>query len=269
MRFEAAASTAIDSLLAAPARDAAVLGVTDAAVFLAVRASAAHRRDVVAVLTSDAVRLPCAVVLPSTSAQRPLTRFAPRPNDRAVVGDGCLRWPSRTGPVVIHTVRRWPPATIEAAAAGWEAGLGVLRAKTADIDIGLPPALLASRHADRVLGLLGRGPGLTPSGDDVLAGLLLGARAFATPVDGLAEAIDAHADSRTTTLSAQLLRHALRGECVPELRELIAALPDPYRVDASLEALLRVGHTSGAALARGVLMATGGTERNDWIALRD
>jgi hypothetical protein len=150
------------------------------------------------VLTSNVVRLLGALVLPSTSKHRALTGSGAieRSRDRrrwlpAVAEPHC--------PVVIDRVRRGATPTIGSAGTGWSAGLGVLRAKTADIDIGLPLALLASRRSDRVRGLLGRG--LTPSGDDVLAGLLLGARPFAA--QGLAEAIDAHADSRTTTPSAQ------------------------------------------------------------------
>jgi Protein of unknown function (DUF2877) len=255
MGWTATASTAIEPIVAGPPRTAVVLGVTDAAVYLAVEADPGHRRDVLAILTADAVRLPCALVLGFTSAQRRLTPFGPRPGDRMAVGNGCVHWAGSAGSIVIRSVRRWTPARVEPPAAGWASGLTVLSAQIADTDIGLPPALLASSCADRAGALLGRGPGLTPSGDDVLAGLLLGAAAFGTPQDGLAEAIDADADARTTALSARLLRHAIHGDCVPELSTLIAALPDSYAVEAATAALLRVGHTSGAALARGVVMA--------------
>src|SRR5262249_13546495 len=59
--------------------------------------------------------------------------------------------------------------------------------------------------------LLGRGPGLTPAGDDVLAGLLAGRAAYGPDDRALADDICALAPSRTTALSAALLRHAARG----------------------------------------------------------
>ena len=59
-----------------------------------------------------------------------------------------------------------------------------------------------------VAALLGRGPGLTPSGDDVLAGYLLGCRAFGIAGKGVRFAVLRSAPGATTTLSAALLRQA-------------------------------------------------------------
>jgi hypothetical protein len=101
-----------------------------------------------------------------------------------------------------------------------------------------------------VLRLLGRGPGLTPLGDDLLAGLLVTLRALRAPaVEPLARAVRAHAPGRTTFVSAALLHHAARGECVPELATFLDGGP--------VEALLRVGHTSGTGLAHGALAGLG------------
>jgi hypothetical protein len=106
--------------------------------------------------------------------------------------------------------------------------------------------------ASHVLRLLGRGPGLTPLGDDVLAGLLVTLVALGAPASHrLAATVGAHAPARTTFVSAALLHHAARGECVPEL----AAVLDGGGVDA----LLRVGHASGAGLLRGVHAALAAT----------
>ncbi len=61
----------------------------------------------------------------------------------------------------------------------------------------------------------------------------------------------------TTLLSATLLDCARRGDVVPEFRRLLVDLtgPDTAGLDDSLTALLRVGHTSGAGLALGTLLA--------------
>jgi hypothetical protein len=96
------------------------------------------------------------------------------------------------------------------------------------------------------LELAGRGPGLTPDGDDLIAGyaaglaLLQGRTAEAA---ALAEA----AAIRTTSLSATLLRHAARGE-----------LPEPAHayLERGSEGELRAwGHSSGRMLLNGLQLA--------------
>jgi Protein of unknown function (DUF2877) len=89
----------------------------------------------------------------------------------------------------------------------------------------------------------------------VLAGYLAGAAAYGLPVDELRTFVCAEAPLRTTTLSAALLRHAASGEAIPQVCRLLLALDDGAGIDVALAGLLRVGHTSGAALAAGVLAA--------------
>jgi Protein of unknown function (DUF2877) len=252
LRLNAAASTAIHPALAAAPRPASVLGVVDHAVYLELAPGSGRPAEVIAVLTSDAVRLPCALVLAVSSGERPLTRIGPGPLEPAVVGNGRVQWTGPAGVVAIHSVRRWTPPVLGPAAPGAMTGLGPLRQALGGIDIGIEPMHWAQPS---VQALLGRGPGLTPSGDDLLAGLLLGARAFGRPMDELAALIDELAPGRTTALSARLLHHAGAGECVREVAALIAALPDPRRRDPAIAALLALGHTSGAALGRGLVIA--------------
>ena len=65
--------------------------------------------------------------------------------------------------------------------------------------------------------------------------------------------------ARTTALSAALLWHAARGECVDELAGLAAALTSQRcgaeQAGRAVSRLLSVGHTSGAALALGLVAA--------------
>ena len=97
--------------------------------------------------------------------------------------------------------------------------------------------------ACRLLG--GLGPGLTPSGDDALAGMLLAAR-LQRPGDeeylvSLAETVATH------EISLAFLRWAARGQSVEAVHRLLLG---DGRAGGELLAL---GHTSGADLALGLM----------------
>jgi len=109
--------------------------------------------------------------------------------------------------------------------------------------------------------LLGRGPGSTPAGDDVLAGMLAtlrvlgGAHVGATRVaDALASALRA-AVHRTSALSATLLRCADDGAVVGAARRVLEALPGDAALTGPVTALARLGHTSGHDLLTGIGIA--------------
>ena len=248
------------------------------------------RPGVVAVLTRDAVRLPCALLLPATSAELPLTSLAPPASvapltslgprsiapptaSPCLVGDGAVSWSGPRGPVVIRAVREWAPvrpphgAVVAGALATVRAGLN---GSGAEAEGGpLADAAAGGEHDAHVAvaRLLGRGPGLTPSGDDLLAGFLVGAWVFGLDVREIVAATAVLAPVRTTTLSAALLWHAARGECIDQLAAVAAVLcQQPARGQAAGERcpaeravrqLLDVGHTSGAALAAGLVLAAG------------
>ncbi len=100
--------------------------------------------------------------------------------------------------------------------------------------------------------LAGRGEGLTPAGDDVLAGYAAGLVLFQRrPRD--ARAMVEIAATRTTALSATLLRHAARGE-MPEPVHALLEDGDPLP-------LLAFGHTSGRSLLFGLALAGRETRR--------
>jgi hypothetical protein len=113
--------------------------------------------------------------------------------------------------------------------------------------LGLPvDGRLTTTHLD---GLLGRGPGLTPLGDDVLAGWLATRAAASRPDPVLASAVRRRLGV-TTLLSATLLDCALRGEVLPQLADWLAG-----PTTATTDALLAVGATSGAGLLTGAQLA--------------
>jgi hypothetical protein len=116
-------------------------------------------------------------------------------------------------------------------------------------------------HGPRALAaadsLLGLGPGLTPSGDDLLAGLLATCcwlrddpRAAA-----LGRQVVARSAGRTTALSAALLRCAAHGAAARPVVDLVDAVAGRRPLGPALRGLLAVGSTSGHDTARGVHLA--------------
>jgi hypothetical protein len=96
------------------------------------------------------------------------------------------------------------------------------------------------------LALAGRGGGLTPYGDDVLAGYAAGLVLWRGD-HAQAQAVAAAAAPRTTLLAATLLRHAARGE-LPEPAHALLEHGDPAP-------LCRFGHSSGRGLLLGLALA--------------
>jgi hypothetical protein len=114
--------------------------------------------------------------------------------------------------------------------------------------------------------LVGRGPGLTPSGDDVIVGLLAGLwssvgersvrRAF---LNALGTAVTAAA-AATGDISRIYLTHAAHGRFAEPLIVLmhhIGAGADRSAIEAAAAAALRVGHSSGGDGVFGLLLGLG------------
>ena len=120
-------------------------------------------------------------------------------------------------------------------------------------ECGLSPEAHRPLGPDDVARLVGRGGGLTPLGDDLLCGWLAAQRAAGRATPAVDAAVLALLAS-TTLLSATLLDCALHGEVVPEFADYLAAVAtsdEPHRAAA----LAAVGHTSGAGLLLGALLA--------------
>ena len=148
------------------------------------------------------------------------------------------------------------PAVGEEVVADGEVWDPTLRIVGADLVADGPEDLVEavrSRDPDRaaVVGarLIGRGGGLTPEGDDLVAGVA--AVVAASPWRGalreawLGALLGADLRRRTTALSATLLELAVRGMGPEPLQALLAG-------DASALARLEaLGHSTGRAIARG------------------
>lgn len=114
---------------------------------------------------------------------------------------------------------------------------------------------------EAVLYWIGRGPGLTPSGDDLLLGIIAalwyaGAinAARITPMRG---ALETTTRRRTTAISVEYLHYACQGMVIGALREFLNALGthDPCNVIDTMDRLRRHGHTSGADCLLGAIAA--------------
>jgi hypothetical protein len=221
-----------------------VLGAFPNAVYLQLVAS----EVVLAVLSADAVRLPIGLVLAAGSSRLALASVT-----EASLEDGELVLQG------LRVIARADRSAVLRPVGRPRQQLGAPNASS----IGLPPELVAALGTDPALAvpdLIGRGPGLTPSGDDLLCGLLAGCVLFEVPADDVRQAVLDVLASRpraTTSLSRALLRRAAAGEGIEQLSTLAEALcgTDPATLAQAWQALRAVGHSSGAALGLGLLTA--------------
>ena len=274
----ASASTGIAELLRGPVRPARVLLSAPAAVYVHVPGE--RGGDVVGVLTSDAARLPLGCVLFRPSNGRPLVALpsgAPAEvgGGRIVVGDlavSAAAWwnprpklPSLHPALLPEGVRQLRNAlygegvphsafTLPGLPAGPGGPLAALRGavRRADLDAAL-------RTATRLIGL---GPGLTPAGDDVMAGTIAGLVLLGHPsAERFAAGVYALAAGRTTELSRALLRHAACGRVSGEFAAVLHALVGERPLMPAVNALLATGATSGRAMTLGLSTAIDLVER--------
>jgi hypothetical protein len=114
--------------------------------------------------------------------------------------------------------------------------------------------------------LIGLGPGLTPSGDDLLVGFLAVQERFASPIrkwlydSGLINRIIGKQKGRTTTVSLQFLKCAAEGRFSETLLKVIDGVMFQDRAHAETEYaviddFLGWGHTSGTDTLVGVVVA--------------
>ncbi len=250
----AAASQGIAALLEGPVQPAVSLGSSTHMAWFGVG------DEVVVLGDGGAVRQPNAVII--TGAAAPDVLAAVGPHVR--LGDGSLD----VGSHRISVVRWWDPHPALDATAPDIVRLFLSAAATlvppVDADAlgvalaaGDPEAIVAAAEP-----FIGRGTGLTPTGDDLLTGAfgaygLIGeALEKEGPAVVLAAAAPALGDALelTSAFSATLVRHAVAGRVAAPIAHVLRALVGRTPLDDSIEALLQVGDTSGRALAQGVLI---------------
>ncbi len=169
-----------------------------------------------------------------------------------------------------RTARRWAPAGIAERRPGLERRLAALgaaaRGRSWEESAAMAQALNAAVHeASRLptalAAVLGRGPGATPSGDDVLVGVLAVLKsphagpAGARAADLLTRLLLPQL-SRTTEVSGHLLRQAANGWFGRDLAELVGGLigaASAAEWGAQIRRAIDTGATSGADTCEGVL----------------
>ncbi|WP_245159080.1 DUF2877 domain-containing protein [Blastococcus sp. TF02A-35] len=275
----AAASTGVAALLRGPVRQARVLLSAPTAVYLHVPGERTAG-DVVGILTGDATRLPLGCVLFRPSNGRPLVgvptgAVAEVGGGRIVVGDLAVsaaawwdprpRLPGGRPALLPEGVRQLRNTlygegvphssfTLPGLPTGPGGPLAALRGavRRADLEAAL-------RTATRLIGL---GPGLTPAGDDVMAGTVAGLVLLGHPAaDRFAAGVCSLAAGRTTELSAALLRHAAAGRVSAEYAAVLRGLVGERPLAPAVDRLLAGGTTSGRAIALGLCTAIDLVER--------
>jgi hypothetical protein len=234
-----------DLLRAAPDGPVPVVHAGDLAVYVEVAGRC------VGVLAAGAARVPCGLrttlnhLLPILSTNGVLTAY---------LGGGTLHVGSRSLPIG-RTEGSYVPRLRPEVVRSTEASPDTVEATPPATVAGLAAVLLPHGRldADAVPLLVGRGEGLTPLGDDLLAGWLVTRIAAGAPDPAVADAVR-RLRGRTTALSATLLDCALRGEALPELRAWLTALGTPAEPVAT-QALEAVGATSGTGLLTGAALA--------------
>lgn len=246
-------STALSHLVAGPTCQGTVLTSTRLASYFLLDGDSDPM--VVALVGPGAVRLPvaaCVAQLPALAVGAMMQL-----GDGVITADGHswrpVRWWDPTPRLEAAALRAHGRRLAVAIAAEPPTAFGV------DVEHGTwVVAALAQGDPTPACGLLGLGPGLTPAGDDVVAGALA---AFALmdrlPV-AAAAAVTSAARSRTTALSASLLMAAARGQVVPEAARTLRGLArgdDINEITATVQGLFAVGATSGHDLALGLAAA--------------
>lgn len=108
-------------------------------------------------------------------------------------------------------------------------------------------------------GWIGRGRGLTPSGDDFLQGILYINHLCSMVSSEFLEAIENLIEQEyTTDISKNYFISALRGMFTEPLIELLKAVEakNQFQVKKSIDNILKFGHTSGIDILAGVYVGT-------------
>jgi len=261
-RVTGVASLALRELLRGPRRTGRVIGAVHQALYLEF---------------ADPVPPPGVIVLSPPDAPRPPNAILVQPPELATgvevsAGDGRVT----AGDLDIKITRWWDPSPVfgPVSRARLDHGAGALArlCHAAACQPGLPGDTLAPLAAACAAGdlataaeaaemLTGLGPGLVPSGDGVICGVLLALRLLGGAISGgtravwladwLGAAATCHATQRTTSLAAALLHCAASGQAAAEASEVLLGIAGHEALEPAAARLL--AGTAGADLAAGLV----------------
>ena len=258
------ASLAIRDLLRGPRRSGKILVVLPHAVYLEFPDSAPEPR-VIAISAPGALRLPNSVV---TSHPRD----GLEPGAHAEAGEGHVT----ADGLAVRIIRWWDPSPV----------FGPLsRARLDHGTVALARHYQAAEHASGLAGhdgpaelaaccasgdlagavetaevLTGLGPGLIPSGDGIVCGILLALRLLGGSISGgtravwladwLGAAATCYAGQRTTAMATALLHCAATGQAAAEVSAVLLGMAGQEPLEPAAKRLL--GDTAGADLTWGL-----------------
>ena len=257
------ASLAVRDVLRGPRRPGKVLAALPHAIYLEFPDLMAEPR-VIAISVPDALRLPNAVVSGPWEA---------RPSADCWAGEGRVL----ACGLDIRIMRWWDPSPVfgPLSRARLDHGCGVLARFCADSEHtpGLAghdgPVQLAAccgrgdlaGAVEAVEQLVGLGPGLVPSGDSVVSGVLVALRLLGGAIAGgtravwlanwLSPSATCYATQRTTTLAASLLHCAASGQAAAEVSTVLFGMAGQEPLEPAAAKLLAAAQ--GADLAWGLV----------------
>lgn len=282
------ASLALHGLLHGQRRRGRVVAVLPTVIYLDFGELAAEPR-VIALSAPGAIRPPNAIALKlpvkdlTVAAANPGTHTAPGTAQAADAADADDAW-AGNGRVTacgmeVQVRRWWDPCPVfgPLSRARLEHGVAALARVYASVEYrsGLdghdgPASLAACCAAGDLAGavelaesLVGLGPGLMPSGDSMISGLLLALRLLGGAIAGgtrpvwladwLGTAVTCYAGQRTTPLAATLLHCAARGQAAEEVSAVLRGFAGQEPVEPAARRLLAAGQASGAELTWGLM----------------
>ncbi len=272
------ASLALHRLLREPLQPGRVIAVLPSVIYLDFGEHASEPQ-VIALTTPGTICLPNAIALKLPSKDTVKAQRTEDQGDDAWAGSGRVL----ACGMEVQVRRWWDPCPVfgPLSRGRLEHGVAALARvySAADYRPGLeghdgPTALAACCAAGDLAGavelaesLVGLGPGLTPSGDSMISGLLLalrllgGATAGGTRAvwlaDWLGAAVTCYAEQRTTALAAVLLHCAARGQAAEEVSAVLRGFAGQEPVEPAARRLLAAGRASGAELTWGLMAGCG------------
>jgi Protein of unknown function (DUF2877) len=263
------ASLAVRDLLRGSRRDGRVLAALPQAIYLEFADPVPEPR-VITVSPPDAIRLPNAIITAPWESRPGVP--PPGPAECWAGGSRVL-----AAGLDIRIVRWWDPSPVfgPLSRARLDHGSGVLARlyTAAEHAPGLAgqdgPGQLAACCASGDLAgaveaaehLVGLGPGLVPSGDSVVSGVLLALRLLGGAISGgtravwlanwLSAAVTSDAAQRTTTLAASLLHCAAKGQAAAEVSAVLLGMAGQEPLEPAASRLL--ASVQGVDLAWGLV----------------
>jgi hypothetical protein len=262
-RVAAAAPQWVRGQLDGPVREARVVHAGLHAMYVAVPGP--NRTRCVGLLSRSGSLVPCG--LRTALADLSAVAGSPdplAPGDVVAIGDGMLQLRAAdisVGRILDLSAPRIDPAGAAPAARRLRMLIGN---RAAAVRAELPAealTMLVGGDPASVPMLLGLGSGLTPVGDDVLAGWIATMGAARSGSNSISDSAAERSSVATTLLSATLLDRARAGEVLPEFGQLLGDLhrepadPQAPRLAIDVDLLVAIGHTSGVGLLLGCLLA--------------